>query len=180
MPAEEERGPGPIDAHLLELMENRLSNKVSERVEQALRWRYGLLAVGIAGAIGFFGWSVKESIDGQINHAVMTAKDRVTQEISALSKEVENTSKATQVSLGVTADQQQRAGTLMAGIEKQLGEFTNKLKTLEQLGEKVDTLEVQRKNIEADLGKAGVGVVTVQNTTEKLADLARQVSVISA
>jgi hypothetical protein len=175
----EGQGKSPIDENLLELLENRISKKVAENVEKGLRWRYGLVAAAIVGIIGFFGWSVKTSIDAQIGLIASTAKENLDKEIDDLQKEAEDTIKDARISLGVTTDQQRRTNALMDQIEKSLGEFQNKLQILEPLAEKVQNLEAQRRDIEVRLEAAGLGVITLQGTAQKLTELASQVEKLS-
>jgi uncharacterized protein YoxC len=179
-----------IDDNLLELLENRIGKKVSENVERGLRWRYGLVAAAVVGIIGFFGWSIKSSIDAQIGLIASSAKTKFDTEISNLKteldkdtldlkREAEDTINDAKISIGITAEHQRRTNILMDEIEKTLNEFQRKLPVIEQMTEKFAELDDQRKTIQVQLEDANYKVAALQGTAEKLADLANQVNALS-
>jgi uncharacterized protein YoxC len=186
----EKQNQNTIDENLLELLENRIGKKVSENVEKGLRWRYGLVAAAVVGIIGFLGWSIKSSIDAQIGLMASSARTKFETEISDLKKEIdeniqnlereaEDTISRARVSVGITAEAQRRTNLLMDNIEKTLNELQRKLPVLEQMTEKFDELDDQRKTIQVQLEDANYKVAALQGTAEKLADLASQVEALS-
>jgi len=174
-----EQNLSPIDENLLELIETRISKRVSENVEKGLRWRYGLVAAAIIGIVGFLGWNIKTSIDSHIGFAVTQVKEDLDKTINELEKEAEDAIQNARVSVEVTAVQQGRTGKLMDQIEKSINEFQKKLPVIERLTENFNELEDQRKRIQVRLEEANYKVIALQGTAEKLAELANQVEKLS-
>ena len=165
-----------VDDNIVEILENRLVKSVSEKVEHGLKWRYGLLLIGVTIAITLFGWNINTLIENKIEQTTKKAKADIELKLKALTKKADEVASETEKNLAVASYQNNRASKIMDNIEVQLQRFQRNLEKLNSTSEKLSSLEIKSKNFESNLNTYMASVEATQQANKDIASLGIQLS----
>lgn len=158
------------DKDRLELLERQLSEKVSERVRTSLFKLYASVGVAVIFVIGFVSWDIVGDIKQELKAEFIA---EIEADINSKRERIQE--------LLIRADLLGRRVTATIDtVEKQLTEFQPKAIELEQMYEKVDSLNVDAKNF-IDIYNNEVRPLAnnVNSLSQQLSVLAEQVDEIN-
>ncbi len=160
-----------MDEDKIELLERRLSEKVTERVRPALFRVYAAMGAAVITILGFVGWDVvsdikfeiKQEIKAEIQDSIVADIKEKRDEIIELMAESKFLAK-------------QANGTVLK-LEKQMQEFEPQANQLDETISKVNSLNIDAKNIVAMYSTEVKPLAdNFEVLSKQLKDLAEQVS----
>ena len=173
------------NAEIMELLERRLADRVSDRVERTLKVRYGAVVAAALFVMGLTGYSivnnlVRELVGGTVTPVTKEAERSIAQmQVQLdLARETKKRLDVLVEQIGTDADAAQRR---IESFQVRLGKTQEEFQTiLESLQDQLSAVTVRRRELEADLAanSQGLAAAVGQNRGE-LAQLAEQVAALA-
>ncbi|MGE0725298.1 MAG: hypothetical protein AB7O45_13045 [Alphaproteobacteria bacterium] len=177
----------PIDDRILELIELRLRDRVTERVEHTLRWRYSIVGAVFIAVAGLFGWNIRATVDAKVEQVSRAAEDQLKAQTRALTEAASKTIGEVNASLMVAETIQKRSGRLIDQIEQERGQIETRQEALATLRQRIlafqEALDAQLQELRLSsdtLGTLPSLNEDVRTLAVQLKGLEGQVSAITA
>ncbi len=167
-----------IDDRLLELIERRLEERVTQRVEATLKWRYSLIAGAFAAALVVAGIAWNKIIDSAIDGVVHQTQTQIDDRIKALTRTAEETSKNVDVTFAVAGELAKQGAAVVSAANKTLADLGPTLDAIAELESRQRALDVRTKDLTATVGAQPVPAL-LDDVRLKLAAIGEQVDRLS-
>lgn len=173
-----DREPGldlkQIDELMLELIERRLSEKVTARVETALKWRYGLLAAAFGSALIVAGLVWSKIIDSAMDGVVQGARTSIEEEIRKLTKNANESSGRVDLTLALAEKLAEQGSAVVKAAKQKLVEVEPAIEAINDLEDRQKDLDARTKDLVVTVGSKPIPLL-VDDLRTKLATLGEQV-----
>lgn len=167
-----------IDERILELFERRLEEKITQRVEATLRWRYGLVGAAFAAALVVAGVSWNRTIDSIVVGIAEETQKRIEEKIRELSRSADESKKSVDVSFAIAEQLSKQNADAVAEAKRKFAEVGQTIEAIDILQARQKDLDVRTKDLVVTVGSQPIPTL-LDDVRTKLAAVGEQVDRLS-
>ena len=173
MPADD-----PINPATLELLERRITDRVTEQARARVFAYYAVIGTTVTAVLGLAGWSAIGWVERQASSEITRQIDAKSAQVTQASKELRSLQGEIDTQLKILDMLATRAGRVVDRVDATLVSFEPKSRKLEQVIADIDTLEERVRPIRGAADLADQNRNDLQRLSGELASLAQQVKAL--